>query len=146
MLPAHRLIHLIINLMKLKRNFILIGMLSGVVIWTGSASSEVSPSPESEKSAGELVDERSKEIADRVGMSSLLEMPESGEDFVREAVEQGIIVEVTLEQVEQALHAAEATPSTEDDIAAMRLAHFGSYRFFMENAPSEGGGPQSDQP
>lgn len=75
------------------------------------------------------------DIIERVGMSAPMELPEPGEhDFIAKAKEMGWIIDTTLEQVEAALKAAAATPSAEDDIAAMRLAHRGSYRFFMRLA------------
>ncbi len=72
-----------------------------------------------------------KRIAERVGMSAPMEVElVNGKDPIREAVENGFIVEATLEEVEAALAAALRTSDLEDDIAAQRLKHQGSYRYF----------------
>ena len=85
----------------------------------------------------ELMDRKKLEIGKRVGMSSCLEISDAGEKgLVTMALEQGLILEVTLEEVEAALKAAAATPQREDDLAAMNLAHWGSYRFFLDEKPS----------
>lgn len=80
-------------------------------------------SAEPEQSAispAEEMDQRIEEIVSRVGMSAPLEAPLPGEaDFAAEKLEEGWIIEATLEEVETALQAARNTPSAEDDIAAM---------------------------
>ena len=112
------------------------------------AVSAVEVAPQTKSSAGAAAAQQLKidrmvskqaEIIKRLGLSAPMEAPEAGEgDFVAEAVAQGIIVEVTLEEVVAAMDAAAATPSNKDDLAAMRLAHFGSYRYFVEaKFPSE---------
>ena len=73
------------------------------------------------------------EILTRAGVTSCREVTEPGDTGIDEAYDAGIIVDATLEEVESALAAAATTPSKEDDIAALRLAHFGSYRFFQQS-------------
>jgi hypothetical protein len=70
------------------------------------------------------------EILARAGTTSCLEVTEPGDTGIDDAYNEGIIVDATLEEVEAALAAAAATPGFEDDIAAKRLAHRGSYRYF----------------
>lgn len=78
-----------------------------------------------------------RRIAERLGMSAPMEIElVNGIDPVVEALENGFIIEATLEEVEAALAKAAATPQKEDDIEAYRLVHRGSYRFFE---PESGG-------
>lgn len=91
------------------------------------------------------------EVQDQVEMSAPMELEvEAGIDPVVEAYDLGVIVDVTLEQVEAALAAAALTPEIEDDQAALELKHRGSYRFFcgeitMESEPpTEPPSPESD--
>lgn len=71
------------------------------------------------------------EVQDTVEMSAPMELEyEAGVDPVVEAYDLGVIVDVTLEQVEAALAAAALTPEIEDDQAALELKHRGTYRFF----------------
>lgn len=117
--------------------------LSAILIWSAAAQSDSVPSePEPETLVAQAeaearMEARKEDIAERVGMSAPLELPEAGErDVVVDAMADGRIIEVTLEEVEAALNAAKLTPGTEDDVAAMKLAHWGSYRFFLDQQPS----------
>ena len=116
------------------------------VAWSAIAISTEEPSTAEKNETRDrvaLMDRKQAEISKRVGMSSCLEISDAGgEDFVATALEKGLIVEATLEEVEAALKAAAATPQREDDLAAMNLAHWGSYRFFVDEkagapAPSQ---------
>ena len=109
------------------------------VAWSAIAISTEEPSTAERTKSHDRMVIKQAEIIKRLGMSAPMEAPEAGEgDYVAEAVAQGIIVEATLEEVVVAMDAAAATPSNEDDLAAMKLAHFGSYRFFLEGElPSE---------
>lgn len=109
------------------------------VAWSAIAISTEEPSTAEKTKSHDRMVIKQAEIIKRLGMSAPMEAPEAGEgDYVAEAVAQGIIVEVTLEEVVAAMDAAAATPSNEDDLAAMKLAHFGSYRFFLDGkSPSE---------
>lgn len=81
------------------------------------------------------MEEEQKRIADRLGMSAPMEIElVNGIDPVTEALNDGFIVEATLEEVEAALAKAAATPETTDDVEAYRLAHRGSYRYFEPEA------------
>ncbi len=92
----------------------------------------------------EVLDAAIAEVQDRVGMSAPMEIViEAGTDPVIEAVNDGLIVDASLEQVEAALAAAAATPDPEDDLRALELKHRGSYRFFCDVAPSP---PADDTP
>lgn len=132
--------------MKLKHNIVAVAGLVACSLSLAVSAVEVAPQTKSSAKAAadqqleidRMVSKRA-EIIKRLGMSAPLEAPEAGEgDFVAEAVAQGIIVEVTLEEVVAAMDAAASTPSNEDDLAAMRLAHFGSYRFFLDGkSPGE---------
>lgn len=76
-----------------------------------------------------------KRIVARLQISAPMEIElENGIDPVAEAYRSGYIVDATLEEVEAALKAAAATPELEDDKAALRLRHRGSYRFFAPDA------------
>lgn len=80
------------------------------------------------------------EVYERVQMSAPMAVEiEAGVDPVEEAVDLGLIVEVSLEEVEAALAAAAATPDPQDDLVAMDLRHRGSYRFYCElpSAPAD---------
>ena len=103
------------------------------VAWSAIAASTTEATTlEKEKLHARMVSKQA-EIYKRVGMSAPMELPEVGEsDFVTTAMEEGRIIEATLEEVEAALIAAGATPSRQDDIAAMRMAHRGSYRYFLD--------------
>lgn len=108
-------------------------LLIGTFAWVATAMSQESPHSH-EEAASQRMDSRKKSILKRIGMSAPLERPDPGQpDFVADAQETGWIIESTLEEVEAALHAAGSTPSNEDDIAAMRMAHRGSYRFFLDD-------------
>lgn len=120
-------------------------LLLAAVAWSASVysneavSNNISePLMDSETSQVKKMERRQKEITSRVGMSAPMEAPEEGElDVVAMAYEQGWIIEATLEEVEGALKAAAATPSTEDDVEAMTLAHRGSYRYFLNGDKPE---------
>jgi hypothetical protein len=58
--------------------------------------------------------------------------PADGEDTVANMEKAGVIIECTIKEVEAALVKAASTPETEDDIKAMRMLHWGSYRFFID--------------
>ena len=114
------------------------------VVWAAIALSAEPPATGKDqlaKNAALLVrmDAKKADILKRAGMAAPLELPEAGEeDFVAQAQAEGRIIEVTLDQVEAALKAAAATTSTIDDAAAMKLAHWGSYRFFLdEKSPAK---------
>ena len=82
------------------------------------------------------MEEEQKRIADRLGMSAPMEIELiDGVDPVMEAMQKGLIIEATLEEVEAALAKAAATPDTADDIEAHRLKHGGSYRYFVPEEP-----------
>lgn len=107
--------------------------------WSALAFSAEEPATAEEAAAVEKAQARGRmvskqqDIIKRLGMSAPMELPEPGEvDFVAEAQANGWIVEATLEEVEAALKAAAATPSPDDDAAAMRLVHRGSYRFYLD--------------
>jgi len=101
---------------------------------TNQNTKSEAPARDAEVDQGVLEDAKA-EVQDRVDMSAPMELPEEGEeDFVAIAEKEGWITDVTLEEVEAALNAAKATPSKDDDIAAMRLAHRGSYRFYVDEA------------
>jgi hypothetical protein len=113
--------------------------LSAILIWSAAAQSDPVPSESepflAQTEAEARMEDRKEDIAERVGMSAPLELPEGGErDVVAEAMADGHIIEATLEEVEAALNAAKLTPETEDDVAAMNLAHWG--RFFLDGQPS----------
>ena len=116
--------------------------ISATTVLDSGADSQAAASPDSpvateEDAAVARMEEQKAEIITRVGMSAPMELPEAGEeDFIEKAREEGWMIEVTLEEVEAALKAAAATPSHEDDIAAMRLAHRGSYRFYLDEQGS----------
>lgn len=77
------------------------------------------------------MDHEKLKISSRLGMSAPMEIDvEGGPDPVMALYDAGVIVEVTLEEVEQALAAAVSTPGVEDDKMALDLKHRGSYRFF----------------
>ncbi len=102
-----------------------------------AAASPGSPVATEDAAAVARMEEQKAEIITRVGMSAPMELPEDDEeDFVTEAQKIGWIVEVSLDEVEAALKAAAATPSHDDDIAAKRLAHRGSYRFYLDEQDS----------
>lgn len=106
------------------------------VTWSAIAFS-AEPSTVKKTDTAALMDSKKAEILKRVGMSAPMEQPEAGEeDFVAEAQKNGLIIEVSLEEVEAALKAAAATPSHEDDIVAMRLMQWGSYRFYLDEKTS----------
>ena len=109
------------------------------VAWSAIEISTAEPSTAEKTKSHDRMVSKQADIIKRLGMSAPMEAPEAGEeDFVVIAQKDGWIIEVTLEQVEAALKAAAATPSNEDDIAAMRLAHRGSYRFYLDDkAPAE---------
>jgi hypothetical protein len=76
-----------------------------------------------------------RRIAERVGMSAPMEIElVNGVDPIQEIMNDGFIMEATLEEVEAALSAALKTPTLNDDKAAHRLKHRGSYRFFAPDA------------
>jgi hypothetical protein len=108
-----------------------------IVSWNVFADPTRTESSESsislEKTASVLrMEAEQKRIANRVGMSAPMEIDtDDGIDPVMEAMEKGLIVEATLEEVEAALAKAAATPDTADDIEAHRLKHNGSYRYFV---------------
>lgn len=98
--------------------------------------SEAADSAELAASIGRMEREQ-KRIAERLGMSAPMEVELiNGVDPVMEALENGFIIEATLEEVEAALAKAAATPEIEDDIEALRLKHRGSYRYFVPDAPA----------
>ena len=81
------------------------------------------------------MEKEQKRIVDRLQISAPMELElENGVDPVLEAYRSGYIVDATLEEVEAAMKAAAATPELEDDKAALRLRHRGSYRFFAPEA------------
>ncbi len=81
----------------------------------------------------DVLDASIAEVQDRVQMSAPMAIEtEAGIDPVVEAVNLGLIVDATLEQVEAALAAAAATSDPEDDLRALELKHRGSYRFFCD--------------
>jgi hypothetical protein len=93
-------------------------------------SSETSISLEKTASVLRMEAEQGR-IAKRIGMSAPMEIVElDGSDPVDDLMKSGFIIEATLEQVEEALAAAAATPDPEDDKLALELAHRGSYRFY----------------
>lgn len=105
-----------------------------IFAWVTTAKSQEPPA-EAEETPSQRMEARQQEIFERIGLPAPMELPEPGEpDFAAEAIESGWIMEVTLEEVEAALEAAKATPSREDDVVAMRMAHRGSYRFFLDDA------------
>lgn len=72
-------------------------------------------------------------VVARLGVSAPMELElENGIDPIQKAVENGFIIEVTLEEVESALAAAAATTDVEDDKYALMLLHRGSYRYFSQ--------------
>jgi len=117
--------------------------LSAILIWTAAAQTDPdqsNPTPEeaAQSEAVARMEQREAEILERVGLPSHLALPAPGEeDIAAVALERGLIVEATLEEVEAALNAAKATPELDDDFEAMKLAHRGSYRFFLDDKPSE---------
>ena len=103
------------------------------VAWSAIAISTEEPSTAEKTKSHDRMVSKQADIIKRLGMSAPMEIPAAGEtDFVTTAVEEGWIIEATLEEAEAALKAAAATPSNEDDIAAMRLVHRGSYRYFLD--------------
>ncbi len=96
-----------------------------------------SPVATEEDAALARMESKKESIIQRLGMSAPMELPEAGEeDFITKAQEEGWMIEVTLEEVEAALKAAATTASIEDDIVAKRLAHRGSYRFYLDEQSS----------
>jgi hypothetical protein len=90
---------------------------------------------DADKSEADLrnqLDLAASNIRSRVGMSSCLEVSDEGDDSIEEAYRSGWMIEATLEEVEAALSAAAETPEVDDDIAAARLAHRGTYRYFLK--------------
>ena len=85
-----------------------------------------------EAEAQAQMDEAKIEVFERVGISAPMDLEMiHGVDSVEEARKLGLIVDVTLEEVEAALADAATTPEVEDDIEALRLKHFGSYPFLF---------------
>jgi hypothetical protein len=97
-----------------------------------SGANGESPEDTESSSLRRDLDRVASEIRSKTGMSSCLEISEDGDHSVEEAYAAGWIVDVTLQEVEAALKAAAATPGFDDDIAAKRLAHRGSYRYFYQ--------------
>lgn len=97
------------------------------------------PTETSAQQAAEMrvkLDHAASEIRTRLNMSSALEIlpeEENEENIPAKLLEEGWIVEASVEQVEAALKAAVATPETTDDIPAARLAHRASCRFFFKD-------------
>lgn len=79
------------------------------------------------------LDAATEKVRGRLRMSAMLEagvdpaMDAEIEEFYRS----GWIIDATVDEVESALEAAAATPSTEDDVKAQILAHRASCRFFV---------------
>lgn len=120
--------------MKIKYFLPIIALTSlGAFCWTAMAQQ-----PDVKKQPDRIaqMEKKQAEISERVGMTSCLEISDlANEEFVAKAVENGLIIETTLDEVEAALKSAAKTPDNQDDIAAMRLAHWGSYRFFIDEMP-----------
>lgn len=109
-----------------------------VEVATGGDVSEADIASRQEPVDEEALDAAITEVQERVEMSAPMELEiEAGVDPVIEAVELGLIVDVSLEEVEAALAAAAATPEIEDDQRAMLLKHRGSYRFFCGESDGE---------
>lgn len=78
------------------------------------------------------MDARMNLIASRLAMAAPIEKGSINEErLIARNLADGTIVEVSLEEVESISNAAAKTPEIEDDIAADRLKHCGSYRFFL---------------
>ncbi len=102
--------------------------------WTAIAGPPVQKEPETEAAAVlQRMDQKKALIIERLAMSAPMELENvDGVDLVEESRRLGFVAEVTLEEVEAALAAAAQTPSAEDDIQAIRLMHWGSYRFYPD--------------
>ena len=86
----------------------------------------------------EVVEAAEERVESALTITASMSIDESADiDPVAEAESFGLIIRVTLEEVKAALAAASATPGKEDDAAALRLLHFGSYRFYAEDSQPE---------
>lgn len=112
---------------------------------TGSAdeATQTADSEESDQAAADMaaaverMNAQKLKIGTSLGMSAPMEIDtEGGADPVMDLYNSGMIVNVTLEEVEKAMADAAATPDPEDDKVALDLKHRGSYRFFLPDAPS----------
>jgi hypothetical protein len=77
------------------------------------------------------------QIGERIEMSAPMDLEQTnGIDPLAEAIDKGMIVEITLAEAEAELAAAAATADPQDDAEASERAHFGSFRFFPDGDPS----------
>lgn len=112
----------------------------------GRVASATAENPAAERAAAlSRMEAAQATIIQRLCISAPMELElENGVDPVAEARGNGLILDVSLEQVEAALAAAAKTPELEDDQRAMNLKHWGSYRFYGGDVADES--PPSDVP
>jgi len=95
-------------------------------------------SPAAQITAEKKMNRKAEKVRSRLGIPAPMDASETtdpitGYDPMLELHQSGLIVPATLEEVEAALEAAAATPDPEDDRAALRIKHRGSYRFFLND-------------
>jgi hypothetical protein len=121
----------------------------GFVTWQTALSEEVASSPisptesQADVATSSVSEEEQRLVAaeelirDRINIAPMFVQQEGSEtDQVVDLQAMGMIIEVTLEEVEAALAAAAATEEPEDDIEAARLQQWGSYRYYLDPIPS----------
>lgn len=115
--------------------FITTSVATATLVWTG-VSLAAKPTPADETAQVDAIAQMNREeaeIGSRLKMSAPLELHLiNGKDPLGEAIDKGLILDVTLEEAEAAIQAAAATPDPEDDTRASELAHRGSFRFFPQ--------------
>ncbi len=84
---------------------------------------------------GEGIQSAEERVESALTITASMAVDETADiDPVAEAESFGLIIRVTLDEVKAALAAAAATPGKDDDAAALRLLHFGSYRYYAEDS------------
>ncbi|GAA5121172.1 hypothetical protein JIN84_00345 [Luteolibacter yonseiensis] len=114
--------------------------LSAILIWTAAAQADLetgggdgpTSGPDSEVQA--RLEQAASEIRTRLHRPAMLEVSDNPADEaeIAELYHSGWIIDATVDEVEAALQAAEATPEPEDNVAALILAHRASCRYFLE--------------
>lgn len=134
---AHRILTQIITMKFSTRAVLAIFPLSAVLIWTAAAQTDLGSDggDASATETQEKLEHASSEVRTRLHRPAMLEVSEDPGDEaeIMELYNSGWIIQATVDEVEAALQAAAATPDTEDDRAALVLAHRASCRYFLED-------------
>lgn len=100
---------------------------------TGDEVSDSAKQVEDAQALQTRVARQASDVRNRLHMAAVVSVGDDpGEEAeIAELYRSGWIIDATVDEVEAALQAAAATPSTADDVEAKELAHRASCRFFL---------------